>query len=54
MYAIRSYYESVKMIKEDSSLFMFTKQDEFAQGQEILHLFGQTPEILIQNLAKIV
>lgn len=51
---LKSYFtnESVKMIKEDSSLFMFTKQDEFAQGQEILHLFGQTPEILIQNLAR--
>jgi hypothetical protein len=51
---LKSYFtnESLKMIKEDSSLFMFVKKDEFARGQEILHLFGQTPEILRDNLAK--
>ena len=44
--------ESLKMIDEDPSLFMYPKKDEFAQGQEILHLFGQNEEILINNIAK--
>jgi len=44
--------ESLKMIDEDPSLFMYAKQDEFAKGQEILHLFGETEEILIKNIAE--
>lgn len=44
--------ESLKMIREDSSLFMFKKEDDFAKGQEILHLFGETEDQLIANLKK--
>ena len=38
-------------IESDPSLFMYAKQDEFARGQEVLHLFGETEEILLQNIA---
>lgn len=51
---LRSYFteESLRMIEKDSSLFMLAKKDEFARGQEILHLFGKTEDILIKNLSK--
>ncbi len=51
---LKSYFtgESLKMIREDPSLFMFKKKDDFAQGQEILHLFGETEGQLIANLKK--
>lgn len=42
--------ESIEKIKKDPSIFMFTKQDEFARGQEVMHLFGLSPDILVQNL----
>jgi hypothetical protein len=41
---------SLKMIKEDPKLFMHFKKDDFAKGQEILHLFGNSEEELINNL----
>ena len=44
--------ESLKMIRKDSSLFMLKKKDDFAKGQEILHLFGETEDQLIANLKK--
>jgi hypothetical protein len=44
--------ESLKMIKKDPSLFMFTKKNDFAKGQEILHLFGENEDQLISNLKK--
>lgn len=49
---LKAYFtpESLKMIKEDPSLFMFEKHDEFARGQEVLHLFGETEDILNNNL----
>jgi hypothetical protein len=40
------------MIEDDPSIFMYAKQDEFARGQEVLHLFGETEAILLQNIAK--
>ena len=51
---LRSYFtsESLKMIEDDPSIFMYAKQDEFARGQEVLHLFGETEAILLQNIAK--
>lgn len=51
---LKTYFtrESLKMIEEDSSLFMYPKKNEFAKGQEILHLFGETEEILKDNIAK--
>jgi hypothetical protein len=50
---LRAFFtkESLKMIDEDPSLFMYPKKDEFAKGQEILHLFGETEKILIDNIA---
>lgn len=42
--------ESKKKIMDDPSLFMFTRKDEFAKGQQILHLFGQDEAQLIQKL----
>jgi len=42
--------ESLKMIREDSSIFRFTKKEDFAKGQEILHLFGKTKTQLVKNL----
>ena len=44
--------ESLDMIKDDPELYMFSKKDDFAKGQEILHIFGQDKETLIHNLSK--
>lgn len=41
---------SLERIKEDRSVYMFTKKDEFARGQEVMHLFGLNEEDLIKNL----
>ncbi len=51
---LKTYFtkESLKMIEEDSTLFMYAKKDEFAKGQEVLHLFGETEEILTNNISK--
>ena len=50
---LKTYFtkESLKMIDEDPTLFMYAKQDEFAQGQEVLHLFGETEAVLLQNIS---
>jgi hypothetical protein len=49
---LKSYFtnESLRMIEENPSIFMHAKKDEFARGQEIMHLFGQTEDILIRNI----
>lgn len=49
---LKTYFtkESLKMIEDDPTLFMYAKQDEFAQGQEVLHLFGETEAVLLQNI----
>ncbi len=49
---MQSYFtaESVQRIREDTALYMFEKQDEFARGQEIYHLFGNTEAELINNI----
>jgi len=49
---LRSYFtsESLDMVRNDADLFMLTKQDDFAKGQEILHLFGRDLETLIKNI----
>jgi hypothetical protein len=51
---LKSYFtnESLKMIEDDPSLFMYSKQDEFARGQEVLHLFGETADVLVDNLSR--
>lgn len=52
--AIRQYFtdNSLKMIQRDSSLFYTVRRDEFARGQIVLYLFGQSEEDLIRNLQK--
>ena len=49
---MRSYFtkESLERIKSDPDLFYYTRKDEFAQGQEIMHLFGQDSEALLAKL----
>ncbi len=49
---VRSYFSnnSLKLIKEDSSIFMTVRKDEFAKGQIVLYLFGQNEEILAQKI----
>ena len=51
---LKTYFtkESLDMIEKDPSLFMYSKQDEFAKGQEVLHLFGETETILTDNISK--
>jgi hypothetical protein len=50
--AIRNYFtdQSLKIIRDDSSRFMLTKQDEFARGQTVLYLFSNSEEQLIEKL----
>lgn len=43
---------SKKMAQEDRSLYMLRSKDEFAIGQEVLYLFGNNKEELINNLRK--
>ena len=49
---LKSYFttSSLKMIGENPKLFMHVKEDDFAQGQEILHLFGTSPQVLLDNV----
>ncbi len=44
--------ESIERIKNEPDLFMFTKQDQYARGQEITHLFGTDDASLLDNLNK--
>ncbi|MEX2593888.1 MAG: DUF4837 family protein [Anditalea sp.] len=41
---------SKEKAQKDSSLFMLRNENEFAQGQEVLYLFGANEEQLIKNL----
>ena len=49
---IRANYtqETLQKIAADSELFMQNRRDEFAVGQETMHLFGRTREELIAHL----
>lgn len=49
---LRSYFtkESMERINNNPELYMYSKQDEFVRGQQILHLFGQNAESLLANL----
>lgn len=44
--------ESLDRIENNEELFMLTKEDEFAHGQHIMHLFGQNAEILEENISE--
>ncbi len=43
---------SLKKIKEDTSVFLLSKQDEWARGQEILYLFGKDEATLIKHITE--
>jgi len=49
---LKSYFtsESLKRIKKEKDLFMFIKKDDFAKGQEVLHLFSYDEATLIKHL----
>jgi len=44
--------ESMAQIRENPSLYKFTKEDEFAIGQEVLHLFAMDEETLARHIAE--
>lgn len=52
--AMRKYItdESLRKIDRDTSLYMFINRDQFAKGQEILHLFGKSDDLLIDKIEK--
>ena len=41
---------SLERIRQDTSLFMYEKKDEFARGQEVLHLFGADQQSLVNHI----
>ena len=41
---------SIDRIEQEPDLYMFEREDEYAQGQEVLHLFGKTQSDLINNI----
>lgn len=43
---------SVEELRKNPDLFMYYKQDEFAKGQEILHLFSLSTDSLVNKLAE--
>jgi hypothetical protein len=42
--------ETLEQIKSDTSFYRFSRQDEYAKGQEVLYLFGDTEQNLIHHL----
>jgi len=51
---IRNYFtkSSLKRIKDDASLFVFTDSDVYARGQKVMYLFGQNSKKLADNISK--
>lgn len=49
---LKSYFtkESLEKIENNPDLFMLAKKNEYARGQEVLHLFGQNDDILVKNI----
>lgn len=49
---MRTYFteNSLQQMRQNPEMFMFPLKNEFARGQEVLHLFGQTEEALLQKL----
>ncbi|MGI9544597.1 MAG: DUF4837 family protein [Cyclobacteriaceae bacterium] len=49
---LKNYFtqESLQRIENDSSLFMYTKEDEWAKGQSVLHLFQKNNEMLLDKI----
>jgi hypothetical protein len=50
--ALRNYFtdESLERISNDRDIFMFTQNNMFARGQNVLYLFGQNDDQLIRNI----
>ena len=44
--------ESKDRINSNPNLYMLTKSNEFARGQEVLHLFGKNDAQLVENIKK--
>lgn len=44
--------ETIKRIEQDTSFFMSILKDEYAKGQEVMYLFGDTEANLIRHLQK--
>ena len=42
--------ETLEKIKTDTSFFQFSRKDEYAKGQEVMYLFGDTEKNLINHL----
>ena len=42
--------ETLEKIKRDTSFYKFSRKDEYAKGQEVLYLFGDTEQNLIRHL----
>jgi hypothetical protein len=49
---MRSYFteNSLQQIRQNPDMFMFARKNEYARGQEVLHLFAQTEEGLLEKL----
>jgi Domain of unknown function (DUF4837) len=45
--------ETLAKIKSDTSFFRFSRQDEYAKGQEVMYLFGDTEQNLIRHLRQV-
>lgn len=44
--------KSLKKIQTDTARFMLTQKDNFARGQQMMHLFANSEELLIDKLKK--
>lgn len=51
---VKNYFtpNSIKRINEEPNLFLLSKQNEWAKGQEVLFLFGKTEDALTQHIAE--
>lgn len=51
---IRGYFtnQSLKTIQKDSSIFLATRNDEFARGQMVIYLFSTSEDQLIKKINK--
>ncbi len=49
---LRTYFteNSLNQMKKNPDMFMFPLENEYARGQKVLHLFGQTEEELLEKL----
>jgi len=49
---VRNYFtkSSLQKIKDDANLFVYTDSDIYARGQEVMYLFGQSEDALIENI----